>query len=191
LFGTRWKVDTIVAGDGGTIAPDRRASSVPAGANSYLAFDGDGGVAGSTGCWPISGSAVVSGDRITITVDPTPACVGEAEEVHAAVLAALSGDVEYGIDGSRLTLRGPSGAGLGLQAKADSPFGRTRLPLTPDQSVACSAPKRCAASSVGPTTARIGPDDPPLDRVVGVCCAVTRMDRHSDDLRYLTGVRPP
>lgn len=117
LAGTRWVVDTIITGTAGTIGPDGAASSIPSGLHAELVLDGHGGLTGSTGCTPFSGTATVAGDRITVTMQATPDCESRAADLHRAVLATLRGEISYRIEGPRLTLLGPNGAGLGLRAQ--------------------------------------------------------------------------
>jgi heat shock protein HslJ len=112
LAGTRWSVDTIIRGEA--------ASSVPAGASAYLVFSATT-VDGSTGCQNLSGPVTVLATTIVFPTQgvagaSAPSCDAGRAALHAAVVAALRGNVAYTIRGPRLTLTGPGGAGLGLHA---------------------------------------------------------------------------
>jgi len=115
LRGTKWVVDTIVDGES--------ASSVPAGAEAFLAF-GDGAdrdrFAGNTGCNGMGGSSVVHEEPSTITfsevITTKMACEDDRMRLERAVLGTLKGDVRYQIDADVLRLDGPGGHGLRLRA---------------------------------------------------------------------------
>src|SRR5690606_14112257 len=96
-------------------------SSVPQGVEVWLVF-GEGSVTGKTGCNQLGGTGQnYRADATTITFDDIVttqmACGDPYDEVEAAVLGVLRGEVEYQIDRNVLTLRHPSGAGLRLRAE--------------------------------------------------------------------------
>jgi heat shock protein HslJ len=115
LRGTKWVVDTIVDGES--------ASSVPAGAEAFVAF-GDGPdrnrFTGNTGCNGMGGNSVVHEDTSTITfsevITTKMACEDDRMRLERAVLSTLKGDVRYQIDADVLRLDGPGGHGLRLRA---------------------------------------------------------------------------
>jgi heat shock protein HslJ len=109
LVGNRWLVDTIIQGE--------VASTPPQGAAGSILFGSDGTLTASLGCNTGSAQFTVSGDTITIGAMATTrmACFGEAAELEKHMLAALTGVVQFAIDGDALTLTAESGAGLGLQ----------------------------------------------------------------------------
>ncbi|MFD3512510.1 META domain-containing protein [Streptomyces sp. NPDC058657] len=100
LTGTKWTVDSFVAGE--------TAKSVPAGTagKAYLTFGEDGSVRGRTGCNSLTGKAK-QGDgtlefgRIATT---RMMCQGEGAGVEKQLLEVLSGKVAFRVDGSTLTL---------------------------------------------------------------------------------------
>lgn len=102
LLGTRWVVESLVSGGA--------VSSVPAGVTASLTFS-DGGVDVEAGCNRGGGSTQVS--DTTITFGPIRitrmACPEPAMSVENAVLAALSGEVVYGIEADTLLLEGNGG----------------------------------------------------------------------------------
>lgn len=108
LVGTRWEVDTVLAGDA--------AASAPAGA--YLVFTDEGRVQGSTGCNQMSGAAKRDGDRISFAqlITTKMACADELNRLEAAVISVLDGSVAWRVDADRLELRNPNGHGLSLRA---------------------------------------------------------------------------
>ncbi|WP_244871979.1 META domain-containing protein [Catellatospora sp. TT07R-123] len=109
LAGTRWLVDTVITGDA--------AGSVPTGA-AYLEFT-DGRVEGSTGCNQLGGTAVQRGDKIVFSALRTTkmACADDLNRLEQAVLATLTGEVTWKVTADRLSLTGPAGHSLSLQAK--------------------------------------------------------------------------
>ena len=115
LQGTRWVVDTIIEGDS--------ASSVPAGVEAHLVFDGGGRVGGSTGCNEVGADAAVNGDTITFSdvVTTDMACDPDRTRLERAVLAVLDGEVPYEIEADVLRLTHPRGKGLGLRAAGSTP----------------------------------------------------------------------
>jgi heat shock protein HslJ len=82
----------------------------------------DGTVAVETGCNTGSGSVEVGDDTLTFGPIATTlrACADEAvNQLEAAVLAVLQGEVSYTIDGSNLSLRSGEGAdAIGLELTA-------------------------------------------------------------------------
>jgi heat shock protein HslJ len=118
LEGTRWVVDSLIDGDS--------VSSVPAGAGEAYLELAAGAVSGSGGCNEFSGEAVVDDGTITFgaLVTTDMACDPAVMAHEAAVLAVLTGEVEWQIEARTLQListeDGPSGAdgppGLGLRA---------------------------------------------------------------------------
>ncbi|MFI5915891.1 META domain-containing protein [Dactylosporangium sp. NPDC051541] len=109
LQGPRWVVESLLDG--------QTASSVPAGAEAFLRFDGDK-VTGDAGCNQLSGRAVRDADTITFgdIVTTKMACADDRAALEAAVLATLAGPVTVKIDGDRLELHGAGGKGLQLRA---------------------------------------------------------------------------
>lgn len=110
LTGTRWQLDTLVTG--------QAASSLPAGTEAELRFDGNGFRA-STGCSTLTGAATVQGGKILVTSvhRAAPSCTGERAAVETAILGVLRGEVGYRIEGPYLTLTGAGGKGLRLRAE--------------------------------------------------------------------------
>jgi heat shock protein HslJ len=103
---TRWVVDKVVSAD----------ASIGPGRDAYVIFDGAGKFTGSTGCAPIGGTAIITNERIAISVTGTPTCTDESRRaLHTAVLTTLQGDVSYSVDWQSLTLTGPTGVGLRLR----------------------------------------------------------------------------
>jgi heat shock protein HslJ len=101
LVGTAWTLDTIID------QTTQSASSLPAGVEPpTLQIGEDGMAAVTTGC--NRGSAGVGTNGSTLSFGPMRltkmACVGDAGEVEATVVAVLDGDVEFAIEGDRLTL---------------------------------------------------------------------------------------
>jgi heat shock protein HslJ len=107
LLDTTWALNTVV-GAGGT------ASSVPAGVTARIAFTADGRVTGNTGCNSFSGTATVTGDRVTFgdLASTRRACIGAGGSVEADMLRVLQGTVTYRIEGDRLILEAADGSGL-------------------------------------------------------------------------------
>jgi heat shock protein HslJ len=114
LVGTTWTVTGTVANEG--------VSSVPADATASMTIADDGTVAVETGCNTGSGSVEVGDDTLTFGPIATTlrACADEAvNQLEAAVLAVLQGEVSYTIDGSNLSLRSGEGAdAIGLELTA-------------------------------------------------------------------------
>ena len=111
LRGTKWVVDTIVEG--------QTASSVPAGAEAFVAFDDKDRFAGNTGCNGMGGTSLIDETRSTIrfseVITTKMACEDDRMRLERAVLATLDGDVRYGIEADVLELDGPNGRGLRLR----------------------------------------------------------------------------
>lgn len=111
LEGTRWVVDTIIAGDA--------ASSMFAGTEdlAWLEIDGDR-FAASSGCRDVDGSVAVGDDRLLFSaaVQTDPICSPELEEIDGVLVTILSGEVGYEVTANRLRLRHPDGVGLELHA---------------------------------------------------------------------------
>lgn len=111
LAGTAWSLTTITSADA--------ASSVPAGVKTpTLRIGEDGKLQVFTGCNNGNGSVEV-GDA-TLSVGPIMltrmACTDkDSQETEAAVLAVLTGDVDYVVEEKTLTLTG-GGKGLTFQA---------------------------------------------------------------------------
>jgi heat shock protein HslJ len=122
LEGTRWAVTHLTRGPSPTASADP-ASSVsarPAPADAYLQF-ADGKLTGSDGCNSLFGDATITGSQITFgpigtTKKACPAMSGTDE-----LRAVLTGAVGWHIDDDVLTLINADGAGLQLQAPADTP----------------------------------------------------------------------
>ena len=112
LRGTKWVVDTIIDG--------QTASSVPAGAEAFVAFDEQTGFSGNTGCNGMGGTSVIDEARSTIrfseVITTKMACEDERMRLERAVLVTLDGDVRYDITADVLSLDGPNGHGLRLRA---------------------------------------------------------------------------
>ncbi|TCO65643.1 heat shock protein HslJ [Actinocrispum wychmicini] len=107
LTGTTWQIDSIVGGDTGTTTPPKGS----------LVFT-DRKVTVSTGCNTGEGDYQAAGQRLAVsTVAMTrKACPPDLAETEQAILAVLSGDVDYKIEGRVLTLTSAAGTGLRLQA---------------------------------------------------------------------------
>jgi heat shock protein HslJ len=112
LEDTRWIVDTVSTAD--------TVEELPQDTTAYVELV-DGTVRGSTGCSDFTGPATVGADtidfgalEITERACPDQDLAGPA--VEAQVLAVLSGQVAYEINGERATLTHGSGRALGLRA---------------------------------------------------------------------------
>lgn len=114
LVGTTWTVTGTVANEA--------VSSVPIDSTASITIADDGTVAVDTGCNTGSGSVEVGDDTLTFGPIATTlrACADEAvNQLEAAVLAVLQGEVSYTIDGSNLSLRSGEGAEqVGLELTA-------------------------------------------------------------------------
>lgn len=110
LEGTRWIVESIVAGDA--------VSSLPLGTNAAFVFDG-GTLRAEPGCNTGSGSYTLDGDDLAIGAIATTkmACERPAMELETAVLQVLDGRLTFSIDADTLTLTNGA-AGLILKAVA-------------------------------------------------------------------------
>ncbi len=110
LAGTRWRLDSILAGD--------TASSVLS-AGVGIRFADDGSVRGSTGCRDFSGSWRRTGDRIALAdlvwTPPVP-CTDRMAEQDGVVLGVLETGSTASVEGRLLTLSGHGGAGLVYRA---------------------------------------------------------------------------
>lgn len=108
LPGTHWVLESLISG--------QTASSVPRGAHAFLQFGTDT-VTGSTGCNTLNGKAVQSGETITFSEIATTwkACADQHATMEKTILAVVSGQVLYSIDGDVLWLRHPGGNSLMLR----------------------------------------------------------------------------
>ncbi len=111
LVGTAWIIDTIITGDA--------VSSVPSDAPAVFSIDSSGAFQATTGCagGEVRGQAQLAGDRVILTVTEELPCAGARNGLDEAVRATLQGELTYEITAARLTLTGPDGAGLGMQAE--------------------------------------------------------------------------
>jgi heat shock protein HslJ len=122
LEGTRWAVTQLTRGPSPTASadPNSTISARPAPLDAYLKF-ADGKLTGSDGCNSLFGAATITGNRITFgSIGTTKkACPGMSgtDELRAV----LTGTVGWHIDDHTLTLTNVDGAGLQLQAPADTP----------------------------------------------------------------------
>lgn len=107
LTGTTWQIDSITGGDTGTTAPPK----------GTLVFT-DKRVTVSTGCNTGDAEYSVTGQQMHVsTVAMTrKACPPDLSEAEQAIVAVLSGDVDFKIEGRILRLTSASGTGLRLQA---------------------------------------------------------------------------
>jgi heat shock protein HslJ len=114
LVGTTWTVTGTVANEA--------VSSVPMDSTASITIADDGTVAVDTGCNTGSGSVEVGDDTLTFGPIATTlrACADEAvNQLEAAVLAVLQGEVAYEIDGANMSLRSGDGADeVGLELTA-------------------------------------------------------------------------
>lgn len=110
LEGTTWQLSSVIDGE---VASHQSGSE-----KAYLKFSG-GQVTGSTGCNNLSGTATVSGDKITFGPIGTTrkACAGDLTSIEQSLLRGLKGAVTFKIDSSTLSLRHPNGHGLDLTAR--------------------------------------------------------------------------
>ena len=110
LAGPKWTVTSLLDGEA--------ASSVPSGVLAVLTFSDDGKVSGNTGCNILTGDAKVNGDKVTFgqMITTKRMCIEPAGPVEGHVLSVVQGEVSWRIDGDRLVLTHPSGAGLELHA---------------------------------------------------------------------------
>jgi heat shock protein HslJ len=112
LWGTKWVVDTVIEG--------QVASSVPQGAEAFVAYDDKDRFAGNTGCNGMGGTSVIDETRSTIrfaeVITTKMACEDDRMRLERAVLSTLQGDVRYEIEADVLKLDGPNGRGLRLRA---------------------------------------------------------------------------
>ncbi|MEU2037542.1 META domain-containing protein [Nocardia niwae] len=109
--GTSWLVTALITDN------SRIRSRAIDEAQPTLTIAEDGSVSGSTGCNRLTGSAEVSGTRITFRIATTKMlCSPEVMEVDQSVLKALDGKTTATVDAGTLTLRNDNGAGLVLHA---------------------------------------------------------------------------
>lgn len=114
LVGTAWTLDTVFEGD---------AASSTVGDGATLVFDSGGSLAGGTGCRSFSGSwSLDSGGQLVISelTSDDRACPQQLARQDQNVLETLAGRVSATVDGSRLTIMGPQGTGLGYVADQES-----------------------------------------------------------------------
>lgn len=110
--GTRWRLDAIVEGGG----PDGAVSSVLGDGSLVLE---DGRLRGETGCNSFGGAYELDGDRLRLSDAlevTTQGCDEALERQLEHVLAVLASDPEVRIEGTRLVLTAPEGAGLHYRA---------------------------------------------------------------------------
>jgi len=113
---TRWVASVLT---GGNVTD----AAITALGRVFLVF-GQGRVAGSDGCQPLSGPAAVSGTTISFGAGPavtgSPCTDPAAAELARRVRATLHGDVGYQIEAGELSLTGTDadGLGAGLQLTA-------------------------------------------------------------------------
>lgn len=116
LVGTTWVVTGTVANEA--------VASVPADAVASITIDDAGAVAVETGCNMGSGTVEVGDDTLTFGAIAVTerACADQAvNELEAAVLQTLQGEVRYEIDGTSLSLRTDGADGeIGLELTAES-----------------------------------------------------------------------
>lgn len=120
LAGTYWQLDGITTGSG----PDGMSSSVPGDVVAWFRIDGDQ-VLLFDGCNGGGGTVTVSGDSVTwgdLATDKR-ACLGDADQVAAAVQAVLTGTSTYAITEDSLTLSADD-QGLTFRAVAEKPATR-------------------------------------------------------------------
>ena len=118
LLDTRWVV--VKRSHNGT------STDVPVGV-AYVIFSRTG-LVGITGCSGLAATITVHDGQMT--VEPVHRsdvpCEGAVAELDAAIMATLTGTVQYRIAGANLTLSGPDGNGLAL--KAQDAVGPTQSP---------------------------------------------------------------
>jgi heat shock protein HslJ len=109
LDGTRWFLDTVIAGE--------TASHATGSEEAHLTIAGER-VTGSTGCNGFQGTVARTGTKLTFGELSTTrkACTGDAAKLELVVLSTLRGELTYSIEAGRLKLRAPDGNGLDLTA---------------------------------------------------------------------------
>ena len=112
LEGTRWQVDSIIAGPG----PEGSVSSFP-GEDAFLLFE-DGSMEGFTGCNDLSGTYELDGNQLRFVevVQTDVACERAVMAGEEAVVAVVTSTVTVEIEAGRLWLTAEDGSGLGLVA---------------------------------------------------------------------------
>lgn len=103
LSGTSWNLAAYgPSGNLTAAAPDVETS---------LAFDPDGQVSGNMGCNTFGGSFQEQGGKVTFEAlaSTLMACDEVRMQQEGAVLGLLSGEMNFSIDGSRLTLTSAAG----------------------------------------------------------------------------------
>ncbi|MFD3677135.1 META domain-containing protein [Streptomyces sp. NPDC058613] len=110
---TEWTVESLISGES--------VSSVPAAAADRARFTlaADGTASGSLGCNRFSSKATVDGATVVFGPLTTTrmACQGPQGEVERTLTGLLgSGPLTWKVQGGRLTLTAPDGAGLGAKA---------------------------------------------------------------------------
>ncbi|MGW4093061.1 META domain-containing protein [Nocardia sp. NPDC004750] len=112
LEGTQWLVTALIT-DNSQVRSRALDEAQPT-----LVIAEDDGVSGNAGCNRMTGSAEVSGTRITFRIATTKMmCSPEVMEVEQAVLKALDGKATATVDADTLTVRNDNGAGLVLHAQ--------------------------------------------------------------------------
>jgi heat shock protein HslJ len=113
LVGTPWVLDTLIDGDA--------ASNVPGMDAATLRFADDGTFAGSTVCRSFTGRWVVDGASVVVTdLALEGSCADDEQALDSAIVGVLA-RMQVEIDGDRLTLSAPDGAGLSYAASAEAP----------------------------------------------------------------------
>jgi heat shock protein HslJ len=112
IVGTPWLVTALIT-DNSQIRSRALDEAQPT-----LTIAEDDSVSGGAGCNRMTGSAQVSGTRITFRIATTKMlCSPEVMEVEQAVLKTLDGTATATVDADTLTLRNDNGAGLVLRAQ--------------------------------------------------------------------------
>jgi heat shock protein HslJ len=112
LVGTTWSVNSLVSGE--------TASSLPAGAQkkAHLTFAKDGTVRGSLGCNTFTGTAKISGSKITFGSLATTRrqCPGPEMNLERELIKVLDGTVTYELRHRGLSLTAVDGKGIAATA---------------------------------------------------------------------------
>ncbi len=109
LVGTTWIVDTIINGE--------TAASAPAGVMATILLPNETRIEVYDGCNRTSGAVDVGASSLTLVDLPAPVRANCRVASALDYAAVLEGRVDFEIDGDRLTLTGPAGAGFGLHAR--------------------------------------------------------------------------